>query len=195
MALKFLHKYGKAGTLKAFPEEPGKKLMKCPYCQTDNDKVIDSRSGESGFAIRRRRHCLSCDKRFTTYERVAELDIRVVKKDDSREIFQPEKIRSGIERACWKRPIPTSEVARVIAEVIENVQQCGSSEIESQEIGAMIMDQLIELDDVAYIRFASVYRQFKNINDFVQGVQPILNRNQIELRKSVASPGSQSKPR
>lgn len=170
--------------------------MKCPYCQTDNDKVIDSRSGESGFAIRRRRHCLSCDKRFTTYERVAELDIRVVKKDDSREIFQPEKIRSGIERACWKRPIPTAEVARVISEVIEHVQQCGNSEIGSQEIGAFIMDLLIEVDDVAYIRFASVYRQFKDINDFVQGVQPILTRNQIELhRKSKAAQGTQGKPR
>jgi len=162
--------------------------MKCPYCQADNDRVIDSRSGEEGFAIRRRRHCVSCDKRFTTYERVAELDIRVVKKDDTREVFQPEKIRNGIERACWKRPIPTKEVARVIAEVIENVQQCGSTEISSQEVGAMIMDQLIELDDVAYIRFASVYRQFKDINDFVQEVQPILNRNQIQLTRD-------SKPR
>jgi len=168
--------------------------MKCPFCQNDNDKVIDSRSGESGYAIRRRRHCLSCDERFTTYERVAELDIRVVKKDDSREIFQPEKIRSGIERACWKRPIPTAEVARVIAEVIEHVQQCGNGEIRSQEIGGMIMEQLIELDDVAYIRFASVYRQFKDINDFVQGVQPILNRNQIELHRTAGVNG-QGKPR
>ncbi len=167
--------------------------MKCPYCQNDNDKVIDSRSGESGFAIRRRRHCLSCDKRFTTYERVAELDIRVVKKDDTREVFQPEKIRSGIERACWKRPIPTAEVARVIAEVIEAVQQSGSSEIDSHAIGEMIMDRLIELDDVAYIRFASVYRQFKNINDFVQGVQPILSRNQIELHSTKGN--GQGKPR
>ncbi len=169
--------------------------MKCPYCQTDNDKVIDSRSGEAGFAIRRRRHCLSCDKRFTTYERVAELDIRVVKKDDSREVFQPEKIRSGIERACWKRPIPTDEVARVISEVIESVQQCGNAEVESQQIGSMIMEQLIELDDVAYIRFASVYRQFKDINDFVQGVQPILSRNKIELQRTKNSATSQGKPR
>lgn len=168
--------------------------MKCPYCQNDNDKVIDSRSGESGFAIRRRRHCLSCDKRFTTYERVAELDIRVVKKDDSREVFQPEKIRSGIERACWKRPIPTAEVARVIAAVIEHVQQCGNPEIESQEIGEKIMDHLIDLDDVAYIRFASVYRQFKNINDFVQGVQPILNRNQIELQRAKKADAAGGKP-
>ena len=169
--------------------------MKCPYCQTDNDKVIDSRSGEAGFAIRRRRHCLSCDKRFTTYERVAELDIRVVEKDDSREVFQPEKIRSGIERACWKRPIPTDEVARVISEVIESVQQCGNAEVESQQIGSMIMEQLIELDDVAYIRFASVYRQFKDINDFVQGVQPILSRNKIELQRTKNSANSQGKPR
>jgi len=169
--------------------------MKCPYCQTDNDKVIDSRSGEAGFAIRRRRHCLTCDKRFTTYERVAELDIRVVKKDDSRDVFQPEKIRSGIERACWKRPIPTAEVARVISEVIEGIQQGGSNEIASQEIGEMIMDRLIDLDDVAYIRFASVYRQFKNIDDFVEGVQPILNRNRIELNRNAAESQSQGKPR
>ena len=158
--------------------------MKCPYCQTDNDRVVDSRSGDDGFAIRRRRQCLKCEKRFTTFERVAELEIRVIKKDGAREIFRPEKIRNGLERACWKRPIPTAEVARVIAAVIEHVQQCGNPEIESQEIGEKIMDQLIDLDDVAYIRFASVYRQFKNINDFVQGVQPILNRNQIELQRT-----------
>ena len=84
--------------------------MKCPYCQVDNDKVIDSRPGEDGFAIRRRRMCVSCEKRFTTYERVAELEIRVVKKDGSREPFRPEKIRQGLERACWKRPIPTDRV-------------------------------------------------------------------------------------
>lgn len=164
--------------------------MKCPNCQSDNDKVIDSRSGEDGFAIRRRRHCLGCDQRFTTYERVAELDIRVVKKDDTREIFQPEKIRNGIERACWKRPIPTKEVARVISEVIEQVQQSGIAEIEARAIGAMIMEHLIELDDVAYIRFASVYRQFKDINEFVLGVEPILSRNQIHL-----SSNNQAKPR
>ena len=157
--------------------------MKCPYCQTDNDKVIDSRSGESGLAIRRRRHCLACDKRFTTYERVAELDIRVVKKDDSRDVFQPEKIRSGIERACWKRPIPTAEVARVISEVIEGIQQGGSSEIASQEIGEMIMDRLIDLDDVAYIRFASVYREFRDIHDFFEEVRPILDKNQLQMER------------
>lgn len=156
--------------------------MKCPYCKTDNDRVVDSRSGDDGFAIRRRRQCLKCEKRFTTFERVAELEIRVIKKDGARDIFRPEKIRMGLERACWKRPIPTTEVERVIGEVVQSVYMHGSPEIESQAIGAMVMERLIDLDDVAYIRFASVYRQFKDIRDFVDEVQPILTRNQIELR-------------
>jgi transcriptional repressor NrdR len=155
--------------------------MKCPYCKADNDRVIDSRSGDEGFAIRRRRQCLKCEKRFTTFERVAEVEIRVIKKDGAREIFKPEKIRMGLERACWKRPIPTVEVERVIGEVVQSVYMNGSPEIETQLIGGLVMERLIELDDVAYIRFASVYRQFKDIRDFVEEVQPILTRNQIEL--------------
>jgi len=95
--------------------------MRCPFCQEDNDKVTDSRAGEDGFVIRRRRMCLNCSKRFTTFERVAELDLRVVKKDGSRESFQPEKIRKGIERACWKRPIPTEQVERILMEVVQQI--------------------------------------------------------------------------
>ena len=155
--------------------------MKCPYCHEDNDKVIDSRSGEDGFAIRRRRACVSCDKRFTTYERVAELDIRVVKKDGSRETFLPEKIRKGLERACWKRPIPTEQLERVLVEIVQVVYQHIDSEIDSQQIGEMVMDRLMKLDDVAYIRFASVYRQFQDIHDFVDEVRPILDRNKIRV--------------
>jgi transcriptional repressor NrdR len=155
--------------------------MKCPYCQLDNDKVIDSRSGEDGFVIRRRRMCVSCEKRFTTYERVAELEIRVVKKDGSREPFRPEKIRQGLERACWKRPIPTDEVEHVITEIIQGVYMNGKSEIGSQAIGEMVMEKLIELDDVAYIRFASVYRQFRDIHDFFEEVRPILDKNHLHV--------------
>ena len=155
--------------------------MKCPYCRVDNDKVIDSRAGEDGFAIRRRRMCVACDKRYTTYERVAELDIRVVKKDGSRETFRPEKIRKGMERACWKRPIPTDRVEQTIMEIIQDVYQHLDSEIDSQAIGEMVMSRLMKLDDVAYIRFASVYRQFKDIHDFVDEVRPILDRNSIRV--------------
>ena len=150
--------------------------MKCPFCQLDNDKVIDSRSGEDGFVIRRRRHCQNCERRFTTYERVAEVDIRIVKKDGAREPFRPEKIRKGVERACWKRPIPTHEVEKIITEIVQEVYLVGDTEIDSDTLGEMVMEKLIELDEVAYIRFASVYRQFKDIHDFVDEVRPMLNR-------------------
>ena len=155
--------------------------MKCPFCQIDNDKVIDSRTSDDGFSIRRRRNCLGCDKRFTTYERVAELDMRVVKKDGAREQFSPEKIRRGLERACWKRPIPTESIERVICDILQEVYLLGDQEIESDRIGELIMEKLIDIDHVAYIRFASVYRQFKDIRDFVAEVRPILHRvNQAE---------------
>lgn len=151
--------------------------MKCPFCQNDNDKVVDSRSGEDGFAIRRRRVCQSCDRRFTTFERVAEIDLMVIKKDGSREPFNSTKVRKGIERACWKRPIATDDVENAITEIVQNVYSHGGSEIDSQLIGEWLMEKLIVLDDVAYIRFASVYRQFKDINEFLEGVQPMLNRS------------------
>ena len=154
--------------------------MKCPYCQEDNDKVIDSRAGDEGYAIRRRRECLACTKRFTTFERVAELDLRVVKKGGERERFQPDKIRKGLERACWKRPIPTDKVEEAITTIVRNVYSHSSSEIDVDTIGTMVMKELMKLDDVAYIRFASVYRQFKDIHDFVDEVQPILDREKSE---------------
>ncbi len=151
--------------------------MKCPFCQHDNDKVIDSRSGEDGFFIRRRRHCQSCDKRFTTHERVVEMEIRVVKKDGSREPFKPEKIRLGLERACWKRAIPTDQVEAVFMEIVQEIYLHPVAEVDSQTIGELVMEKLIDLDDVAYIRFASVYRQFEDIHDFVDEVKPILDRS------------------
>ena len=118
--------------------------MKCPYCQIDNDKVVDSRSSEDGLSIRRRRMCASCEKRFTTYERVGELEIQVIKKDASRELFRPEKIRQGIERACWKRPIATSAVEKAIVEIVQGVYVLAGSEVDSQQIGEMVMEKLIE---------------------------------------------------
>jgi transcriptional repressor NrdR len=165
--------------------------MKCPYCLIDNDRVIDSRISEEGFAIRRRRICNQCDKRFTTYERVTELDIRVIKKDGARENFKPEKIRQGLERACWKRPIPTDRLEEVIFEITQKIYQEAESEIESQQIGEIVMSKLIDLDDVAYIRFASVYRQFADIHDFVEEVRPILDRNDLHIRNVSKKSGNQ----
>jgi transcriptional repressor NrdR len=159
--------------------------MKCPYCQIDNDRVIDSRSSEDSFVIRRRRVCNTCEKRFTTYERVAELDIRVVKKDGAREPFRPEKIRQGMERACWKRPIPTDDLERIIMEIVQGVYMHDDAEIDSQIIGEMVMNKLIDLDGVAYIRFASVYRQFTDIHDFFDEVKPILEKNKIQVGKKI----------
>jgi len=167
--------------------------MKCPYCRNDNDKVIDSRSGEDGFVIRRRRMCVSCEKRFTTYERVAELDLRVIKKDGAREVFRPEKIRQGLERACWKRPIATDRLEEAIHEIVQEVYMLNESEIGTDQVGELVMEKLVDLDDVAYIRFASVYRQFKDIRDFVDEVRPILDRNQLRVEDDqVAAPNSNS---
>jgi transcriptional repressor NrdR len=158
--------------------------MKCPFCRVDNDKVIDSRTSEDGFSIRRRRECQGCNTRFTTYERVAELDMRVVKKDGSRQPFSPDKIRRGLELACWKRPIPTESVERIICEILQDIYLLGDEEIESDRIGEMVMERLFKVDQVAYIRFASVYREFKDVRDFVEEVQPFLYRNSKQRDRS-----------
>ncbi len=150
--------------------------MKCPFCHADNDRVIDSRSHEDSYVIRRRRQCCECERRFTTYERVAEMDVRVIKKDGKREPFAPEKIRRGIELACWKRPIPIDRVESIIGEVMQDLYLLGEPEVESHVIGELIMKKLSVLDQVAYIRFASVYREFKDLRDFVDEVGPMLNR-------------------
>ncbi len=150
--------------------------MKCPFCQLDNDKVIDSRAVDSGFVIRRRRECQGCQKRFTTYERVAEVELKVVKKDGVREPFRPEKIRQGLERALWKRPVPTEKVEQVIREILHEIYEVGETEILSSEIGEMLIEKLMDIDHVAYIRFASVYRKFNDIHDLVEEVEPILSK-------------------
>jgi transcriptional repressor NrdR len=153
--------------------------MKCPYCRCDNDKVIDSRSGESGFVTRRRRQCLNCDRRYTTYERIGEVDIKVIKRSGSREPFSPEKIHSGLLRACVKRPISTEQLESLIARVEQQVMTEFESvgEIPSHQLGRLVMDELFRLDQVAYLRFASVYRQFSDARDFIQEVQQMLRRH------------------
>jgi len=140
--------------------------MKCPYCQADNDRVIDSRASEDGFAIRRRRECSDCGRRYTTYERAEGPAIKVVKKDGVREPFDRLKIKRGLEKACWKRPVSDAHLEEIVAAVEGDLETRLQSEIESRAIGELVMQRLRELDEVAYVRFASVYRQFKDLHDF-----------------------------
>jgi transcriptional repressor NrdR len=150
--------------------------MKCPFCRDDNDRVLDSRTSQDGFAIRRRRECLSCKRRYTTYERLEEMTLKVVKKDGVRELFDREKIRQGLARACWKRPISDEQIEGVVLEVENAVYAQFDTEVESRAIGEMVMEQLGRLDQVAYVRFASVYRDFKDVDDFVDELAPMLTQ-------------------
>ncbi|HTN76978.1 MAG TPA: transcriptional regulator NrdR [Pirellulaceae bacterium] len=150
--------------------------MRCPFCRIDNDKVIDSRGSDDGFSIRRRRECLSCKRRYTTYERVEEMEIKVVKKDGAREPFNREKIKSGLERACWKRPISSAQIDAVVSQIESDIYSNYEAEIDSPELGELVMRRLSELDQVAYVRFASVYREFKDVRDFVDELQPMLKK-------------------
>jgi transcriptional repressor NrdR len=148
--------------------------MKCPYCQTDNDRVIDSRASEDGFATRRRRECLACKRRYTTYERVERTAIKVVKKDGARVPFDRDKLKLGLEKACWKRPISDARLEAIVSEVENYIEAKFDSEVESRSIGEQVMQHLRELDQVAYVRFASVYRQFEDVQDFVEELKPML---------------------
>lgn len=148
--------------------------MRCPTCKLDNDRVIDSRASDDGYAIRRRRECLSCKRRYTTYERLEEPVVKVVKKDGAREPFSREKIRSGLEKACWKRPVSAEQIDGLVTDVESEVYSQGDREIESRQLGEMLMLRLAQVDQVAFVRFASVYREFKDANDFVDELRPML---------------------
>ena len=148
--------------------------MKCPYCGDQDSKVIDSRHSEDGASIRRRRECLACQKRFTTYETVESLPIIVVKKDGSRQSFDRTKILNGMVRACEKRPVSMAEMEAAVTDIEQVMQNSLEREISSSEIGELVMERLKPLDEVAYVRFASVYRQFKDINSFMQELTKIL---------------------
>lgn len=150
--------------------------MKCPFCEFEESKVIDSRPTDEGEAIRRRRECLSCGKRFTTYEKIETIPLMVVKKDGSRQMFDREKLLNGIIRACEKRPVAAADMERIVSEIESATQNLLEREISSQKIGEMVMERLPEIDEVAYVRFASVYRQFKDINTFVEEVNKLLKR-------------------
>jgi transcriptional repressor NrdR len=148
--------------------------MRCPYCRLDNDRVTDSRACEDGYAIRRRRQCVNCHRRYTTYERLEEVAIKVIKKDGNRVPFDRAKIKAGLEKALWKRPISEDQLQAAVSAIERDVYDRFDSEIETSDLGEIVIEQLRKLDQVAYVRFASVYRQFKDVRDFVEELEPIL---------------------
>ncbi len=147
--------------------------MKCPFCDDVEDKVVDSRMAKEGEVIRRRRECLSCKRRYTTYERVEETMPAVVKKDGRREPFDRSKIVSGLKKACEKRPISTATIESVTDRIEKRIQDMGETEIESTAVGEEVMKELSQLDQVAYVRFASVYREFKDIDQFMDEIKAL----------------------
>jgi len=151
--------------------------MKCPFCGFEESKVIDSRPTDEGQRIRRRRECLQCTKRFTTYEIIESLPIIIIKKDKSRETFNRDKLMTGLLRACEKRPVSISTLDNMIDEIEVIIQNSLDREVSSERIGELVMEKLKKIDEVAYVRFASVYRQFKDINTFMSELNKLLSDN------------------
>lgn len=149
--------------------------MKCPYCNYFDSKVVDTRSTDEGQAIRRRRECIKCSKRFTTYEKVEEIPIIVVKKDGNRQTYDRNKLLNGILKACEKRPVSIDVIEDIVDEIEKNIYNSMEKEITSVDIGEMVMNALKDIDEVAYVRFASVYRHFKDVNSFMEELKDLLN--------------------
>lgn len=150
--------------------------MKCPYCNQLDTRVIDSRPAEDGNSIRRRRSCDACGKRFTTYEKVETIPLIIIKKDNNRQQYQRSKIEAGVLRACYKRPVPASDIQRAIDSIETDIFSMEEKEIPSNVIGEVVMEKLKDLDPVAYVRFASVYREFKDVNTFMDELKKILDK-------------------
>lgn len=150
--------------------------MRCPFCAYIESKVVDSRATEEGNSIRRRRECLSCTRRFTTYEMIEELPLMVVKKDGRREMFDRTKLINGLLRACEKRPVPLTAIQQIAEKVDKDLRGRTEREVSTQQIGEIAMKQLQEIDQVAYVRFASVYRQFADINNFMQELETLMKQ-------------------
>jgi transcriptional repressor NrdR len=148
--------------------------MKCPYCDHQESKVIDSRESKKGLSIRRRRECLACRRRFTTYEKIEEIPYMVVKKDGSRQPFDSQKLLRGLLKACEKRPIPVKKVEEIVEEIEAKLHERAEKEIRSAEIGQYVMERLKDLDKVAYVRFASVYREFRDVSEFKRELETLL---------------------
>ena len=150
--------------------------MKCPFCQAQDTKVIDSRPADDNSSIRRRRQCESCNKRFTTYEKLETIPLMVIKKDDTRENFDRSKIEAGIIQSCHKRPVSTVMIRKTVDDIENQIYSMEVSEIPTRKIGELVMEKLKELDEVAYVRFASVYREFKDVNTFVDEISKLLKK-------------------
>lgn len=149
--------------------------MKCPFCNFADTKVIDSRAQDDNSVIRRRRVCEKCGKRFTTYERVDMIPITVIKRDGTREIFDKAKLRNGIMKSCNKRPVTAQQIQKLVDDIENTLAGSGEREVESKQLGNMVIERLKDLDEVAYVRFASVYRQFKDINSFIDELEKMLH--------------------
>lgn len=149
--------------------------MKCPFCDSPDTKVIDSRPTDEGYAIRRRRGCDRCNKRFTTYEKVEEMILMVVKKDGKREAFDRNKLLRGIARACEKRPVSLASMEAMVEEIERKLNNCMEKEIQSEFVGELVMDELKKVDEVSYVRFASVYRQFTDVNTFMKEIEKLVS--------------------
>ncbi len=154
--------------------------MRCPYCKEEDDRVVDSRPGGEGSYVKRRRECNNCGRRYTTYERIEESVLRVVKKDGSREDFSLNKLLLGLNKACYKRPIPADRITELAEEIELELHREWQGEVPSRHIGELVMEKLRDLDQVAYIRFASVYREFKDVTDFVEEADTVLGRGAEE---------------
>lgn len=151
--------------------------MKCPYCGFDESKVVDSRATEDNMAIRRRRECLKCTKRYTTYEKIEDIPILVIKKDLNREYFNKSKIINGLIKACQKRPVSRGQIEAIAENIEKKLSNQMLTEVKSEYIGSMIMKDLKKIDEVSYVRFASVYRQFKDINTFMEEIKSLMSDN------------------
>ena len=151
--------------------------MKCPFCGHENTRVIDSRPAEDNNSIRRRRVCDECDKRFTTYEKIETIPLIIIKKDNNRETYDRSKIEAGVLRACHKRPVSAGQLERLVEEVETEIFNMEEKEISTQDIGELVMNKLKDVDAVAYVRFASVYREFKDINTFMDELKKVLDNN------------------
>lgn len=151
--------------------------MKCPYCSEPDTRVTDSRADDNDSSIKRRRVCTACGRKFTTYEYVEKPEIYVVKKDGRREKFDPKKIKSGLIKACEKRPVAIEKIDEIVNRIKDKVESSMDNEIDSTKIGGYVMDELKSLDDIAYVRFASVYRQFKDIDSFLDEIEKFKNKN------------------
>lgn len=158
--------------------------MRCPACQYNGTKVIDSRPVDDSKAIRRRRECESCGFRYTTFEKIEEMPLIVVKKDRSREEFSREKVLRGLIRACEKRPVALSELEEVVFAIEQELRRLGNAEVKSEDVGEKVMDHLAKIDEVSYVRFASVYRQFKDINVFIDELRELIERQEDDIEES-----------